>query len=71
MAHGRASCTLTVLTPELLADRTAPVILTPHAGELARLVKNFSIKGEGKVEQAWPKISPADTPKNLLAALQG
>ena len=29
----------------------------------------FLIGGNGKVEQAWYKISPADTPKNLLAAL--
>jgi peroxiredoxin Q/BCP len=29
----------------------------------------FLIGTDGKVEQAWPKISPADTPKNLLAAL--
>jgi thioredoxin-dependent peroxiredoxin len=29
----------------------------------------FLIDERGKVEQAWPKISPADTPKNLLAAL--
>jgi peroxiredoxin Q/BCP len=29
----------------------------------------FLIDEKGKVEQAWPKISPKDTPKNLLAAL--
>ena len=29
----------------------------------------FLIGPDGKVERAWPKISPADTPKNLLAAL--
>jgi peroxiredoxin Q/BCP len=29
----------------------------------------FLIGPDGKVEKAWPKISPADTPKNLLAAL--
>lgn len=29
----------------------------------------FLVGADGKVEQAWPKISPADTPKNLLAAL--
>ena len=31
----------------------------------------FLIDETGKVEKAWPKISPADTPKNLLAALAG
>ncbi|HEY4411116.1 MAG TPA: thioredoxin-dependent thiol peroxidase [Acidimicrobiia bacterium] len=31
----------------------------------------FLIDEQGKVEQAWPKISPKDTPTNLLKALQG
>ena len=29
----------------------------------------FLIGADGKIEQAWYKVSPADTPKNLLAAL--
>ena len=29
----------------------------------------FLIGADGKVERAWPKISPKDTPTNLLAAL--
>jgi peroxiredoxin Q/BCP len=29
----------------------------------------FLIDEAGKIERAWPKISPVDTPKNLLAAL--
>ena len=29
----------------------------------------FLIDEEGRLEQVWPKISPKDTPKNLLAAL--
>ncbi len=29
----------------------------------------FLIDEDGKVAKAWPKISPADTPKNLLNAL--
>jgi thioredoxin-dependent peroxiredoxin len=29
----------------------------------------FLIGEDGKIEQAWPKISPKDTPTNLLAAL--
>ncbi len=31
----------------------------------------FLIDENGKVEQAWPKISPKDTPTNLLKALAG
>lgn len=30
----------------------------------------FLVDEQGKVEQAWPRISPEDTPKNLLKALQ-
>ena len=31
----------------------------------------FLIDEQGKVEQAWPRISPKDTPTNLLKALKG
>lgn len=31
----------------------------------------FLIGADGKIEQAWPKISPKDTPVNLIAALSG
>jgi peroxiredoxin Q/BCP len=31
----------------------------------------FLIDEKGKIAQAWPKISPKDTPTNLLAALAG
>lgn len=31
----------------------------------------FLIDEDGKIEQAWPKISPKDTPTNLLKALAG
>ncbi len=31
----------------------------------------FLIDPKGKIEQAWYKISPKDTPTNLLAALEG
>jgi peroxiredoxin Q/BCP len=31
----------------------------------------FLIDEKGKIAEAWPKISPKDTPKNLLAALKG
>ena len=30
----------------------------------------FLIDEQGKVEQAWPKVSPKDTPANLLKSLQ-
>ena len=30
----------------------------------------FLIDEQGKIAQAWYKVSPADTPKNLLAALK-
>jgi peroxiredoxin Q/BCP len=30
----------------------------------------FLIDEEGRIAQAWPKISPKDTPKNLLKALE-
>lgn len=30
----------------------------------------FLVDAKGKIEQSWPKISPKDTPKKLLAALQ-
>ena len=31
----------------------------------------FLIDEQGKVEHAWPRISPKDTPTNLLKALKG
>jgi peroxiredoxin Q/BCP len=31
----------------------------------------FLIDEKGKVVEAWPKVSPKDTPKNLLRALAG
>jgi peroxiredoxin Q/BCP len=31
----------------------------------------FLIDEKGNIEQAWPKISPKDTPANLLKALEG
>jgi len=30
----------------------------------------FLVDEKGKIAQAWPKISPKDTPKNLLKALE-
>lgn len=31
----------------------------------------FLVDEKGKIEQAWYKVSPANTPKNLLKALEG
>ncbi len=31
----------------------------------------YLIDADGVIEQAWPKISPKDTPTKLLAALKG
>ena len=31
----------------------------------------FLVDEKGKVAEAWYKVSPADTPKNLLSALEG
>jgi thioredoxin-dependent peroxiredoxin len=31
----------------------------------------FLVDEKGRIEQAWPKVSPKDTPANLLRALEG
>jgi hydroxyethylthiazole kinase-like uncharacterized protein yjeF len=68
---------LTLLAPELLEGRSAPLILTPHAGELARLVKSFAIEAEGKVAQAhalaWAAqaVVVAKGPDTVIAAPDG
>jgi NAD(P)H-hydrate repair Nnr-like enzyme with NAD(P)H-hydrate dehydratase domain len=44
---------LVLLTPRLLAERTAPLIATPHEGELIALERVFDLDGTGsKVERA-------------------
>jgi hydroxyethylthiazole kinase-like uncharacterized protein yjeF len=68
---------LTLLTPDLLAGRSAPLILTPHAGELARLAKSFAIEGEGKIAQARALAAAARAvvvakgPDTVIAAPDG
>ena len=43
---------LVLLEPRLLEGRSAPLVLTPHEGELAKLAVAFGCDGEGKVERA-------------------
>jgi hydroxyethylthiazole kinase-like uncharacterized protein yjeF len=68
---------LTLLTPELLGRRTAPLILTPHAGELARLLKGFAVQADGKVAQAralataTKAVVVAKGPDTVIAAPDG
>jgi hydroxyethylthiazole kinase-like uncharacterized protein yjeF len=68
---------LTLLTPELLKDYSAPLILTPHAGEMERLVKRFAIAGTGKIEQARALATTAKAvviakgPDTVIAAPDG
>jgi len=43
---------LHLLTPDSVRGRRAPLLLTPHAGELAALCRIFGVTAEGKVAQA-------------------
>jgi hydroxyethylthiazole kinase-like uncharacterized protein yjeF len=68
---------LSLLTPELVEARSAPLILTPHAGELARLMKSFAIAEDGKIAQARAlaraigAIVVAKGPDTVIAAPDG
>lgn len=64
---------LALLKPHHIERRTAPLILTPHAGEMATLCEAFSIEQAGKVEQAQAlahatsAVVLAKGPDNILA----
>lgn len=68
---------LTLLTPSAIEGRWAPLILTPHAGEMARLAKSFAIEAEGKVATARGLALAADAvvvakgPDTVIAAPDG
>jgi hydroxyethylthiazole kinase-like uncharacterized protein yjeF len=68
---------LTLLTPRLLEDRSAPLILTPHGGEMERLARSFAIEGKGKVGQAQAlaratrAVVVAKGPDTVIAAPDG
>lgn len=68
---------LNLLKPGLLAGRSAPLILTPHGGELARLLEAFSVRAEGKVAQARAvaeaarAVVVAKGPDTVIAAPDG
>ncbi|WP_347304309.1 NAD(P)H-hydrate dehydratase [Croceibacterium sp. TMG7-5b_MA50] len=51
---------LHLLTPERLHRRSAPLIVTPHAGELAAVCKAFGVAAEGKVAQATALAAALD-----------
>jgi hydroxyethylthiazole kinase-like uncharacterized protein yjeF len=68
---------LSLLKPGSIAGRSAPLILTPHGGELARLLEAFFIRAEGKVAQAKALASAARAvvvakgPDTLIGAPDG
>lgn len=69
---------LVLLAPRLLAERRAPIIATPHAGELVALERAFDCSGEGaKPERALAlartsgMVVVAKGPDTLVAAPDG
>jgi len=81
LASGRAvvadADALALLYPAEVASRTAPLILTPHEGEMARLAKSFAIEADGKVARALALASAAGAvivakgPDTVIAAPDG
>jgi hydroxyethylthiazole kinase-like uncharacterized protein yjeF len=43
---------LVLLTPEILSTKGAPILLTPHEGELSRLCDSFDVTGDTKRKRA-------------------
>ncbi|MGZ3195606.1 MAG: NAD(P)H-hydrate dehydratase [Croceibacterium sp.] len=68
---------LTLMEPGLIEDRSSPFVLTPHAGELTRLLKNFAVNAEGKIAQALAlarstnAVVVAKGPDTVIAAPDG
>ena len=68
---------LHMLSPALLEGRLAPLALTPHAGELAALLKSFGIAEDGRLDAlrslaaASRAVVVAKGPDTLIAAPDG
>ncbi|HSG53870.1 MAG TPA: NAD(P)H-hydrate epimerase [Paracoccaceae bacterium] len=65
---------LMMLEPDMLAGRQAPLVLTPHAGELARLFQSFGIAPAPRLERlsrlasATSSVVIAKGPDTVVAA---
>lgn len=80
LANGRAlvvdADALVLLTPDMLA-RTAPILATPHDGELEALCRSFGVIAEGRRERALAlarlsgMVVLAKGPDSLVAAPDG
>ena len=68
---------LHLLYPGQVDDHSAPLVLTPHEGELARLAETFAIAAEGKLAQARAlaartgAVVVAKGPDTVIAASDG
>lgn len=68
---------LMLLTPAMLVNRTAPLILTPHEGEMEKLLECFDIPSSGKARQAQAlaqvtgAVVVAKGPDTIIAAPDG
>lgn len=68
---------LVLLSPPMVANRSQPIIATPHEGELAELCANFAVPDGGKLEQARAlakasgMIIAAKGPDTILCAPEG